>query len=126
MERLFSIFDATKTTPRETHAWCKIQPFERFRDEPHWVVERWWSPEEKRRWTMMVNWRPTKRELDAVFGDLQSAIEEYDHLVEPSDDSAGELVSVVLGDEALFETFIGKRVLKKQGRTVGSCSCLQC
>ena len=35
MERLFRIFDATKAAPSETHARCKIQPFERFRDEPH-------------------------------------------------------------------------------------------
>ena len=120
MERLFRIFDATKTAPRETHARCKIQPFARFRDEPHWVVERWWSPEEKTVLDDDGELAATKRELDVVFGDLQSAIEEYDHLVEPEDDSAGELVPVSLGDGALFETFIGKRVLKKQVEQMGA------
>ena len=114
MERLFRIFDATKTAPRETHARCKIQPFERFRDEPHWVVERWWSPEEKASLDDDGEVAATKGDLDAVFGDLQSALAEYDHLGEPSTDSPRKFVSVALGDETLFETFIGKRVLKKQ------------
>ena len=114
MERLFRIFDATKTAPSETHARGKIQPFERFRDESHWVVDRWWSPEEKAALDDEGEEAATKGELQAVFGDLQSAIEEYDHLVEPSEeDSPGEFDSVALGDGTLFETFIGKRVLKK-------------
>ena len=119
MERLFRIFDATKTVPYETHARCKTQPFERFHNGPHWVVDRWWTPEEKAALYDDGEVAATKGELDDVLGDLQSAIEEYDHLAEPSDDSSGEFVSVALGNETLFEIFIGKRVLKKQAKQDG-------
>ena len=30
-------------------AKCKIQPFERFRKEPSWIIDRWWTDVEKQR-----------------------------------------------------------------------------
>ena len=113
MERLFRTFDATKTAPSEAHPRCKIQPFERFRDEPHWVVDRWWMSEEKASLEDDGEEAATRAELEAVFGDLQSVIEEYDHMLEPSGDPNQQFTMVALGDEQIFETFLGKRVTKE-------------
>ena len=113
MERLYRLFDATKAAPPEAHSRLKVQPFERFRDEPHWVVDRWWTPKEKDALDDERETTATKSELDDVFADLQSAIEEYDLLAEPTDESHDHFETIALGNHNLFETFIRKRVLKK-------------
>ena len=123
MERLFRIFESNKEAPPKTsfanHLRCKIQPFERFRGEPHWVVDRWWTQEEKSVLDDDGQAAATQAELDSGFGDLQSAIKEYEHLVESADDFHERFVKVMLGDENLFEMFIGRRVLKKEVKQEG-------
>lgn len=118
MEQLFRIFESNKEEPQKTTLEkclrCKIQPFERFRDEPHWVVDRWWTREEMDALDNDVEVAVTKAELYAGFSELKSAIEEYDNLVEPTGDFHGNFIKVALGDKNLFETFIGRRVLKKE------------
>ena len=51
METLFKFFSVSKTDFSGRFASkyprCKIQPIETFRDSSHWVIDRWWSMDEK-------------------------------------------------------------------------------
>lgn len=118
MERLFRIFDAIKNDDAmsiEEHPRLKIQPIERFRNETHWVVDRWWSTEEKFALEESQEEIATKGEVDIAFHDLQSSIAEYEQLANFSENHTNEKFrTVILGNEELFVTFIGKRVLKKE------------
>ena len=122
MERLFKVFDATKhdpTTSFEQHPRCKIQPFETFRSESHWVVDRWWSREEKSALRGDQVEVATKSDLDSGFLDLQSAIDEYEMLGKFAE-AAGAHTRVCLGNEEYFSTAIGKRVLRKEVAQAGA------
>lgn len=115
MERLFRMFDATKNVTEglsEEHSRCKIQPIERFRDEPHWVVDRWWSMEEKSALEEVEAEVASQSEVVAGLNDLQSAVDEYEQL---SDfvQSGGGFRKVSLADGGYFKIFIGKRILKR-------------
>ena len=122
MERLFRVFESNKESPQRAifakHSRCKIQPFERFRDEPHWVVDRWWTQEEKAALEDDAEVVATKAELQAAIGGLHSAIEECDHWVEATDDFQGDFVEVELRNENLFEMFIGRRTLKREVKQI--------
>ena len=115
MERLFRIFDATKVISAEieSNSRCKTQPIKRFQDEPHWVVDRWWTPEEK---TLLANEHDetaTKAEVELAVKDLQNALNRFETMPASSTVPPESVRRVCLGDECLFETFIGKRFLKK-------------
>ena len=117
MERFFKTFAATKSDPGESFEAgprCKIQPIARFRDEPHWVVDRWWSTEELSSLEGDRDVDVGKHELDAVCDTLQSALSEYERLLMPEAEASGSCRVVRLGDPALFRTFIGRRMLKSQ------------
>ena len=122
MERLFKVFDATKNDPSpsfEQHPRCKIQPIETFRTEPHWVVDRWWSRDEKAALKGDAAEVATKSELDTGFINLQSAVSEYDELSKFAQ-VAGPLRRLCLAEEEYFDTSIGKRVLKSEVANEGT------
>ena len=116
MERLFKAYDATKNIASPTfeqHPRCKIQSIETFRTEPHWVVDRWWSREEKSALDGDGEKIATKDELDGGFRNLEIAIGEYEELSKFVE-AAGPVRRLCLGDEDDFHTSIGKRVLKRE------------
>ena len=119
MERLLRVFTATKhdrNASFEQHPRCKVQPIARFRDEPHWVIDRWWSTDERAVLDDDIVEPVTKGELDVTFTGLSSAITEYERLVDATATATmddGYTRAVALGDTELFHTFIGKRVLRK-------------
>lgn len=51
MESLFRIFmgapTQTKTILEKHSQRCKIQDIKRFQQEPHWVIDRWWTVQER-------------------------------------------------------------------------------
>ena len=115
MERLFRIFQASHGDPVdlfESEPRCKIQPIRRFRDEPHWVVDRWWSSEEKAALTEDDVQVATKNEIDTAFCNLQLAMDEFEELSAVAEPQ-GNVRRVSLSDEQHFDMFIGKRVLKR-------------
>ena len=117
MERLFRTFDATRNEDAafEAQPRCKIQPAARFRDEPHWVVDRWWSSEERSALECDSAETVTKKEIDTMFSDVKATVDEYDQLTNLIDtEPAGDFRQVSLGDESFFRTFIGRRVLKSK------------
>ena len=115
MEKLFTIFDATKTNgDLDTYVRCKIQPVERFREDSHWVVDRWWTPEEITSLTKEEERIATKKEIETTFKDLQTSLDVYDKLTEFAKEADNGSRAVCLGNDTLFETFIGNRYLKDE------------
>ena len=118
MEQLFKIFTATKNDTAvllETHPRCKIQPIERFYNEPHWVVDRWWSPEEKSELEEGEAKEVSKSELDTVFHNLQFSIDEYEQLVSFVETGpVGRFKLVSIGDKKLFQDFHRKTGSEKR------------
>jgi type I restriction enzyme M protein len=51
METLFKLFCASKSDFSDyiagNYPRCKIQPIELFKNSSHWVIDRWWSQDEK-------------------------------------------------------------------------------
>lgn len=118
MERLFRIFCADKTSSRDLlekqSGRCKIWEVDRFRGGVQWVVDRWWTREER----IAIGAQEAivlakKDEVDLVVKKFQGLLADYDQFV--SSDALGDLPTeeVALNDESLFRILIGKRVLKK-------------
>ena len=115
MEHLFRMFMSTKDDFEvpDNQLRCKIQPVERFRDETHWVIDRWWTNEEKAEIFGTTAHRNVKKEnLDRIFHALQSSITDFESLVVSEALPVEPVRFVRLGDTTLFRTFLGKRILK--------------
>ncbi|MDP2294355.1 MAG: N-6 DNA methylase [Pseudolabrys sp.] len=118
MEALFRIFNAAKTSTKSVvegmSGRCKIQAFSRFRDESHWVVDRWWTQDER----IAVGADSaikiaSKGDLDKQKDYLTALLSDYSSFISADPLAGASAKEVVLGDTTLFEIFIGKRVLRK-------------
>lgn len=118
MESLFRQFLASPgagSAVASQSARCKVFPYSRFVGEPHWVVNRWWSASEL---ALVGNGDQSAfqdvsaGEINQLLAELQAVATDYDEAVAPAEFSSGETVSVELGNEGLFRTFIGKRQYK--------------
>ena len=118
MENLFKVFNAIKdqgADPLESASKrCKIQPITRFREDPHWVIDRWWTRHEKTAIGIIDSPASvTNRDLKSVLQHLQIAVSEYEELVSYGEEELAGIRTVELGDSSIFRLFIGKRVLKR-------------
>ena len=118
MEELFKIYSATKGNARtlleKQSGRCRVYDIERFRESPHWVVDRWWSREER----VAIGAEEaiggaSRSELDALLRRFDELLSEYDSYVESNATALTHGKRVSLGDKELFRMFIGKRVLTK-------------
>lgn len=121
MEGLFRVFLAdkqgrkVKSLIEEQTLRCKIQPIERFRKEPHWVIDRWWSREER----VALGTKETieaadKTQIDALVLKLNDALADFETFVATDPLRAAPTRTVQLGDSTRFNLFIGKRVLRSE------------
>lgn len=127
MEELFKIFTATNGTARSMlesqSGRCRIRDIDVFANGPHWVVDRWWTRDEK----IAIGAEESvgvadRSEVDVLLSEFNEVLNDYDEFV--SGGAMGEApgVEVSLGDSALFRLFIGKRVLRKNvSRDEGRC-----
>jgi type I restriction enzyme M protein len=127
LENLFRIFSADKQNKKTRNllekqtARCKVQDVERFKKETHWVIDRWWTRDER---IALAVVEPAdvadKDQVQTLIQSLKDALVDYDGLVAAN--TLGVLPSkkVELGDKKLFTLFIGERVLKKDARHVSS------
>ena len=116
MERLFRIFLAVKKTAKSLlegeSSRCKVEDIDRFHKESHWVIDRWWTKQE--RITAGVDEGTTiadKTEIDHVVEEFNVAIADYEQSKNLLETNPSKEIS--LWDKTLFKTFIGKRVLLK-------------
>lgn len=125
MENLFKLFMAdrqrAKALVEPQSGRCKIQEISRFRDEMHWVVNRWWTKDELRAINALdSNTTTSLHEVDQLLIALKKAAEEYNNYMADINLSDKPVVAVELGRKDLFKLFIGKRVLTKDVTTDAS------
>lgn len=118
MVRLFKIYVAARTECREIlereSLRCKIIDIGKFSSEGHWVIDRWWTEEEKIKIGLFETVKPvTKAELDDAISIFQEALNNYEQFAELIEKRVTAFKQVSLGDVELFDLHIGKRVLKK-------------
>lgn len=120
METLFKAFTGSRSTSKSMleaqSARCKIVDIERFRTSLHWVVDRWWSREERISIGLEEAFREvTLEQINAVTSALNKALKDYDDFVEANSNVVQEVQykEVVLGNESLFNLLIGKRIVKR-------------
>jgi hypothetical protein len=104
---------AKKLLEKETGR-CKVVDISKFRAESHWVIDRWWTKQEKidagvEEGTDVAG----RKEVEEASNVFNQAVAAYDQFVSanPLPDTSCREVS--LGDKTIFRTFIGKRVLVK-------------
>jgi type I restriction-modification system DNA methylase subunit len=119
METLFRIFMAAKGSTKALlegqSRRCKIQDIQRFRDEPHWVVDRWWTKSELKKLPGVVEVEDISlADLRELGNRFNSAVSDYENTVTHAADGFENWTEVCLGDAELFSLAIGDRVLKPQ------------
>ena len=123
LENLFRIFSAdkqnkkTRTLIERQTKRCKIQDIERFKKETHWVIDRWWTREERVELGVLeLADVADKNQADTLIQSLKDALSEYDNLFATTALHSAPSKKIQLGDQNLFTLFIGERVLKKDAR----------
>lgn len=117
MERLFKIFQASRSTTKGIvegeSKRCKIQPVDSFRTGVHWVIDRWWNKDELISLGIEKIVHPVTREdFDSKVSMFTEAVADFEATVTAIEDSS-KFKSIRLGDTDLFELSIGNRVVKK-------------
>ena len=125
MENLFRIFTAARTDAKlileKQSGRCKIQNIQRFKSEPHWVINRWWTVQERTAIGALDSPEAAaKEEVDVRMKAFREALADYDAFLSSKPLRERATVEVELGDKKLFRLFLGKRVLKKD--VDGSCA----
>jgi len=118
MERLFKFFLGDRSGSKQLLEGesdrCKIWSIDHFQDGTQWVVNRWWTREER----ITIGIEETldaasKTDVKELMKEMEALLTDYDKYI--SADALEDLPTkeIVLSDETLFRVFIGKRVLKK-------------
>ena len=118
MVRLFKLYSAARSGSKELlereSLRCKIIDIKKFKNEDHWVIDRWWTEEEKIKIGLSEAPRiVSKAEVDNAISEFQVALHSYEQFAEMIEKSIADFRRVPLGDKSLFDLHIGKRVLKK-------------
>ena len=125
LETLFKLFSGAKSESKkileQQSARCRIQEADKFRRASHWIIDRWWSRNEKV--VIGIETAYEKIDLEQVTAATQqftNALSDYheyvkSHQVELDSDNAKVLT---LGDRELFNLFIGKRITKRELPTI--------
>ncbi len=118
MESLFRSRPATQQDAErliETQsARCKMQDIQRFQQEPHWVIDRWWTAQERD--ALSATESPSaasKGEVDALIEAFNEALDDYNVSVLADPLKEVPTRDIKMGDPAAFELILGKRVLRK-------------
>lgn len=106
--------DATKALIEGLSPRCKVQGIEQFRESPHWVIDRWWTKEDRIR--AGIDEEPhlvSKIDVDNDIARFSTALGEYEELRAKVIGAEGAVSEVALGDTMLFKLFNGDRHLRK-------------
>jgi len=118
MIRLFKLYSVARADCKEMlereSLRCKIINIDKFASEGHWVIDRWWTEEEKIKIGLSEAPQPvTITELNNAISTFQVVLNDYEQFAEIIEKSVANFKRISLGDEKLFKLHIGKRVLKK-------------
>jgi len=115
----FRLFQGSPSSfaPTAADARLKVQPIDRFKPEEHWLVDRWWTEDERRALGEFEGSEAVSPEdLAQRLEEVASALSELARFVAGRDsvDAVGQTRTVSLGDASLFRLGIGRRVLMKE------------
>jgi len=116
MSAAFRLFQGNPKEFSSTDGRCKLFPIERFKPTEHWLVNKWWSREEREKlgdldaesFVSPAELAPVLRETGLT---LERQAEVLSSFVRTR--QIRRTVTVTLSDRDLFRMGIGKRVLKK-------------
>ncbi len=116
---LYSFFKGNKSgfAKINTDKRCKVQPFEKFKPENHWSVDRWWSKEEQ----IELGTIEEEKTIDLMgfselINDVSDTLSDFSILLKEVSEKKiliRTFKEVLLTDTDYFELGIGKRVVKK-------------
>lgn len=114
---LFNMFKGAKAKFKTDDKRCKIVDIDDFYNGTHWSVDRWWTRDEKIELGIEDNVETVSLEdYIGMVSDTASTLMESDEplreLVKKKSAIANS-IEVSLGDKALFDLSIGKRLLRK-------------
>ena len=116
---LYSFFKGNKSgfAKINTDKRCKVQPFEKFKPENHWSVDRWWSKAEQ----IELGTIEEEKTIDLMgfselIEDVSDTLSDFSSLLKEVSEKKkiiSKFKQILLTDIEYFETAIGKRVVKK-------------
>jgi hypothetical protein len=122
MAALFKQFQGNPAEFHTSDPRCKVFPIKRFKPEEHWMVNKWWSIEERERLgDVEAECFVGSGELSALLKDAYGAIDKQATIMVNMERKIEikRTVTLLLSDARYFHMKIGKRVLKKDLRRAG-------
>ena len=116
MAAQFRLFQGNPIAFDSIDARCRIVPIHEFDPEEHWLVNKWWSREERER---LGDVEPESfvavDEMAAILADAATVAEGHANALAAlgQDVDVDQTVTLELADARYFRMSIGKRVLKK-------------
>ena len=116
---LYSQFNASPTHFQQTSSRCKLVPFAEFSAKSHWLVERWWTEQERLELGLADETsEASEEEFHGTIAELQAHLSSLS-VGAKLHTSTGRFLEVYLSDERYFQLAIGKRVLLKNRAEAG-------
>jgi type I restriction-modification system DNA methylase subunit len=116
MAALFKQFQGNPGEFQTTDPRCKVFPAKKFKNEEHWMVNKWWPIEERERLgDVEAECFIGSGELSALLKDASGAIDKHATIMFNMERTIPieRTVTLVLSDARYFRMAIGSRVLKE-------------
>jgi type I restriction-modification system DNA methylase subunit len=116
MASLFKQFQGNPIEFSTDDPRCKIFPIKHFKPEEHWMINKWWSIEEREKLgDVDVEFFTNPAELSVLFKDISTALNKQSELMSKMERliPVERTTTVAIADKRYFRTSIGTRVLKK-------------
>ncbi len=116
---LYSFFKGNKSNFAKINKdeRCKLQPFDLFKPDNHWSIDRWWSNDDKVRLGIIEEEKPVEITVfSELVNDISNSLKEFSSILKEVAEKKKQKVNfkeLKLSDTTFFELSIGKRVLKK-------------
>lgn len=116
---LYSFFKGNKSSFEKinTDKRCKIQPFDLFKPDNHWSIDRWWSNDDKVKLGIIEEEKPVEiTAFSNLVNDISDSLKDFSSILKEVAEKKKQKVNfkeLKLSDNTFFELSIGKRVLKK-------------
>jgi type I restriction-modification system DNA methylase subunit len=117
MASLFKLFQGNPSEFKTDDPRCKLFPASQFKPEEHWLVNKWWSLEERERLgDIEAECFISPGELSGILHDASDTLDNQAKAVVKIERKIPieRTVTISLSDKRYFRMSIGKRVLKKE------------
>ena len=117
MAAQFRLFQGNPDAFSSSDPRCRVEPIERFNPREHWLVNKWWSIEEREK---LGDIEPESfvdsGEMAAILADAANSLKEHANSLAVIDQEVyvRRVTTLELSDTRYFRMSIGKRVLKEE------------